>query len=200
MKRIICMILLANLVMVARSQTEKGRFIYGGSVMVNNQFATPSIGLPNFFSATLAPQFGYFPVKNLAIMGRLSIGYAGDFKTNSNWNYGFGPELRYYVGKSNIKFYAFTYVVPSGSSVRVLFETNTYDSRNFVLSTGTGGGLAIFPNHDFAVNIGLSFNTFSSFRVYPAGPPTVYDNVNQFSVGLNVSFNGLFSLKPKEKK
>lgn len=157
----------------ASSQTEKGTHIYGGGLSLQS---LPYYGM----SFSFTPMYGYFPVNNFGIIGKLNVIFSPYY--SGGLQYGGGPELRYYVGGEKVKFFVFGNAIPGAC-----FTGGNY--HLFTISTGGGPGLAVFPTSGFAVNVAMELGYNRNYQYSQGG----------FVLGLNTSFTGLFSPKRKEK-
>jgi outer membrane protein W len=99
MKYIYTLILLFFLHLQGFSQTEKKSWLIGGS-------ANGAIHLNTYkyYSYGIAPQVGYFLFNNFAVglTPYCSFGYYSNSKSSA---VGIGPFLRYYLGKSKVRFF-----------------------------------------------------------------------------------------------
>ena len=152
MRKIIAVILLANILYTVNAQTEKGDWIVGGRVDLNTG--------ENSTQIRFNPGAGIFVIDNLAIGGNFGIDYAksGDLKTTT---FGVGPFARYYFTKSNAKplvHTAFNYI---SSKAKGPSTSITNNGINFLAA----GGVALFINPNVAVEIlaGYSHTKYKDF-------------------------------------
>lgn len=158
----------------SNAQTEKGRFIYGGTLYANTT-ATGS----GYVNMGIQPQFGGFPVKNFAIIGllHLSVGYNNLVQYGYGVSIGAGPELRYYAGGEKVKFCLNANALPM------------FNGSSFAIQGGGGPGVAIFPNSNISINTSLFVGAYrGTFNHY--SPPAVL-------ISFSTVINGLFGGKPK---
>ena len=90
------------------AQTEKGKYLVGGSADISLSFQ----GKNNNFNLSLSPQFGAFVVRGLVIGGRYSFIISGsttfdnnkkEYVSTTTFSSGIGPLVRYYIGKKQLK-------------------------------------------------------------------------------------------------
>ena len=159
----------------SNAQTEKGRFIYGGTLYAN----TNVIG-GNSVSIGIQPQFGVFPVKNFAVLGILhfSLGYTTLSPYYYGINVGAGPELRYYAGGEKVKFFVHANVIPHLSQI---------GGSYFAIHGGGGPGVSMFPNSNISINTSLFFAGYRMFG----------NSHGNLMISFTTVINGLFGGKPK---
>lgn len=173
-------ILLAVIAMNLSAQTEKGKFLVGGSGDVSISFT----GKNNSFNMSLSPQFSVFVVKGFAIGARYSFGINAtktysyskqEYVSVSTFSSGIGPILRGYIGKKPLKA-----VLAAGAN----YLTSTTLRKNDI--TGASGynatgfvGAAYFFNPHTSVEFGV----YVTNTGYQKQLPTTRGG---FSVGLFV--------------
>jgi len=90
------------------AQTEKGKYLVGGSADMSMSFQGKNSG----FNMSLTPQFAAFVVRGLAIGGRYSFGISSsknfdfnkkEYLSTTTFTSGIGPLIRYYLGKKPLK-------------------------------------------------------------------------------------------------
>ena len=81
-------------VLGASAQLQKGSTLVGGGI------GNMAFGLGNggHFDVRLTPRIGYFIQDNIAVGGKVDLGYQGQ-KNNNTFNYGLNAFGRYYFGK-----------------------------------------------------------------------------------------------------
>jgi len=153
------------------AQTMKGDALIGGTANFGSQFIQDS---DDVFFINLNPNYGKFVADNLAIGGKLGLGFA-KLDDNSNTNFSFLPFGRYYFGEPEvIRFYA-----DVGMGLVLLNSKNNFGSNSenaFQFQLGAGAAYFIADNVslDFLIafnNVGgdiddkrLSFNF--GFQIY----------------------------------
>ena len=171
------------------AQTEKGKYLVGGSADISMSFQGKNSG----FNMSLTPQFGAFVVRGLAIGGRYSIGISSsknydfnkkEYVSTTTFTSGIGPLVRYYIGKKQLKG-----VIAASAN----YLTSTTLRKNNVSGTSgfnaTGSvGIAYFLNPLLSLETAFYVTTTS----YEKQLPTVRGG---FSVGLFVFLDN----KKKEK-
>lgn len=155
MKKLL-IIFLTFLSVATFAQTEKGKYLVGGSADMSMSFQ----GKNNSFNMSISPQFSAFVIRGLAIGARYSFGISAS-KTYSNskheyvstttFSSGIGPLIRGYVGKKQLKG-----VFSAGAN----YLTSTTLTKNNV--SGTSGynvtgfvGAAYFFNTLLSLEFGL---------------------------------------------
>ena len=131
-------ILLLTIALQSTAQTEKGNIMTGGQLSLQTN--------KNSSSFVLNPNFGYFVGNNLALGGNLSLDFAKQGTVSAS-EFGIGPFMRYYIGKSQTKpFLVFTadYLTQSVKTSTAKISTSGY---GFLL----GMGFAAFLNRNVAV-------------------------------------------------
>jgi len=154
-------------------QTDKGSHLAGGTINFNNTFSSSS-QLPNFFSASLNPNYGYFFANNLAIGGILSLTY-GTESSKSTQQFSLSPFVRYYIGPPKA-FMVFAYG-SAGGGQRYNSELKKVGSYNF----GIGPGADYFVNKHVAFEALLTYN---GYKLNNSGLP----NYNGYTGGINLLF------------
>ena len=140
----------------AFSQTEKGSTMVGGALNLQTTKHNSS------FAVT--PNIGFFAANNFAVGGTLNLNFSkqGDVK---NTQFGVGPFLRYYLGKTQTK----PFIMTEGN-----FLSSNYESTDPVTNVKTktkangvgflvGLGFAAFVNEVVAVE-GLTGYNYSDFK------------------------------------
>jgi len=138
------------------AQTEKGKYLVGGSADMSMAFQ----GKNNSFNMSLSPQFSAFVTKGLAIGARYSFGISAsktfnnstqEYVSTTTFTSGIGPLIRGYVGKKQLKG-----VFAAGAN----YLTSTTLRKNNV--SGTSGynvtgfaGAAYFFNPLLSLEFGL---------------------------------------------
>lgn len=132
-----------------KAQTEQADWMVGGNFELNTTSNT---------TVSLTPTAGYFFLNNLAAGGTLNFLYSkvGDDKTTA---FGFGPFVRYYFGKNNLKPFAHTeYLFTSYKLEGPGFSSTTNGGDFFI-----GPGLAAFVNENVAIEtlVGYANSNYS---------------------------------------
>lgn len=158
------------LLAVSNAQTEQHKVMVGGSADMWWQGTGDKKRNQDVrrFLLNIAPSFGYFVIKNLAIGGRYSFGISTvrsyNFNKNryeavSTFTSVIGPLAKYYIGKKALKGFVSahaSYVVQT-----VLRRGNVTNKNGF--NTGGSVGLAYFINPHVAIETG-AFLTASGFK------------------------------------
>ena len=160
MKNFFLIICLCFLSFSAFSQTEKGSFLIGGS---------GNASIPNFknyqYNLNVSPTAGYFVCNNFALGISPSGSYRHSFNTGifREWssNMGIGPLVRYYIGKSKLRFFANGGINYSHAS----YVTKYFDGRpddNFTQHYNTfnehvGIGIVYFINNFIGLEASLQY-------------------------------------------
>lgn len=153
------------------SQTMEGDALIGGTANFGSQFIENSDDL---FFINLNPNYGKFVADNIAVGGRLGLGF-GKLNEISNTNFSFLPFGRYYFGEPEvIRFYA-----DVGAGLFLInnkgpFGSNSANAFQFQIGVGAAYFVAKNVSLDFLIafnNIGgdiddkrLSFNF--GFQIY----------------------------------
>ena len=150
MKKILLVISSALMAIASvQGQTEKEDWMVGGNFELNTT---------NNTTISLTPSAGYFFLNNLAAGGTLNFLYnkIGNDKTTG---FGFGPFVRYYFGKNNLKPFAHT---------EYLFTSIKFEGPGFSSTTNGGDffigpGLAAFVNEHVAIEtlVGYANSNYS---------------------------------------
>lgn len=189
---LLAILLVAGLALNA--QTEKGRFLIGGSADVSSSMQATSNGhTTRGFNLSIAPSFGVFVVKGFAIGGRYSLGVtnskvydvkAGEYKSTLTFTSAIGPLLKYYLGKKALKGVA---------SANAAYLTSV-TLRNGGSVSGTDGfsvtgflGMAFFLNPHISLESGL----YVTGQGYKKQLPLT-------RIGFSVGFFALLDKKKKE--
>lgn len=140
----------------AISQTEKGSTLVGGALSLQTT--------KNNSNFSVTPNIGFFAANNFAMGGALNLNFSkiGDVKNNQ---FGVGPYLRYYFGKTQTK----PFLLTEGSFLSAKYET--FDPlTNVKTKTSSNGvgflvglGFAAFVNDVVAVE-GLTGYNYSDFK------------------------------------
>lgn len=162
---------------VERRYTGKGRFLYGASVSLlwpHGQLSTFQVGV--------LPEFGFFPAKNFAIIGKLYSSFGASTITNQFvFNVGGGPELRYYIGKSSFKFYIYGNAIP---------HYTYFNQPGFGIIAGGGPGFPFFTGAGFSITPALYGGIYRTTLIDAPQP----------ILALSLVFNGFFSKKNSNEK
>ncbi|WP_406827321.1 outer membrane beta-barrel protein [Pedobacter sp. KACC 23697] len=188
-KQLLTLVAICAIAMGANAQTEKGDNLIGGSIGFNNSKQKPlnstnTFSTGNSKSFNIAPRFGHFFGKNLAL--GLQIGYGGN-KSESQSTYFLGsgspqfinsvdkshsfnviPYLRYYVdivhkfkffGQANVgmAFGKSTYNLTSSGNY--ITETTHYKTTYYQASINPG--FAFFPTKKWAVELSFPLLAYS---------------------------------------
>ncbi len=200
MKKIVLALTLFTSGFFAEAQTEKGRFLLGGSS--NFSFGTASTKIDsnnpdivdpgrNIF-ASLNPRMGFFIIDNLVVGASVPTSFNfsdGDFGDSRSFGLALGPFVRYYLGSGALR-----PLVEAGTTIgfqNSRFTNNldeTTKTTNNTLSTQAGVGAAYFINDNISID-GLF--GFQSDRQKPDNNP---DNlvITSNRWGLNVGLTILF--------
>ncbi|MBL0309066.1 MAG: hypothetical protein IPP77_05120 [Bacteroidetes bacterium] len=151
------------------SPVARGRYIIGGAADLSNTFQKNN----GKFNLSLAPSFGIFVFKGLAIGGRYSFAI-GTFKTfdavkNKNvttttFTSFVGPLLKYYYGKSQLKGLI---AAQGGYSVYTALKGTDVSNYNG-FAFGASVGMAHFFNPHLALETSLYFNTTGYEKQFPS--------------------------------
>ncbi|HWB62881.1 MAG TPA: hypothetical protein VG603_05165 [Chitinophagales bacterium] len=140
----------------AYSQTEKGRYMVGGSGDISESFN----GVNSNFNFSLSPSFGVFVVKNFAVGGIYSftIGGAhtynvkkGEYVNATTFTAGIGPQLKYFLGKKAVKGFA------SASAAYAVYTRLSQGDVTNLNGFSVGGmlGVAYFFNNYISLETGF---------------------------------------------
>ena len=152
----------------AYSQYNQGRMLVGGSLSFStvtdktkDSGTTTTLGKSTDFS--LAPQFGYFVIDNLAVGAGLDIGlgkWKDEFDSDDNWNYSsieLIPFVRYYL-KQNIFFQG---MIGVGSQKNKYGSANTTEYKDAIFSWSLAAGYAYFLTDNVAVEPIIGYGSTS---------------------------------------
>lgn len=135
-------------------QTEKGATIVGGALSLQTT--------KNNSNFAVNPNIGFFPANNFAVGGALNLNFSkqGDVKNNQ---FGIGPYIRYYFGKSQTK----PFFNLEGNYLNSKYETTDNGIKKTINTNGFGFliglGFAAFVNDVVAVE-GLTGYNYSDFK------------------------------------
>lgn len=162
---------------VERRYTGKGRCLYGASVSLlwpHGQLSTFQFGFQ--------PEFGFFPFRNFAVMGKIHTSFGASTLTDKFvFNIGAGPELRYYIGKASFKFYLYGNAIP---------HYTYFNQPGFGIITGGGPGFSFFTGPRFSFNLALYGGVYRTTLI----------DATQPILALSFVFNGFFSKKKQNDK
>lgn len=141
------------------SQVEKGRYLIGGAVDISYTIQEEQRN----FNMTIAPAFGVFVVKGLAIGGRYAFGVGSRriynnkeerYMPATTFTTAIGPRISYYIGKKPLK----GLVSAHGSyTVYTRLYDGDVDNRNG-FQTGGFLGMAYFFNPNLSLETGAYIN------------------------------------------
>lgn len=188
------------------AQTEKGKFLVGNgySVSITSAKTTNFAGTSNSYlykkkkSTIIEPETGYFILNNLALGIQFLYNYQKEstFFTNGTTPQDYDyerisaliPFFIYYVGKNQIKPYLTAGIGPgwrkSGYSI---FREPEITQKNKLLTSGYGGGIAVFINKNVSVDFGMTYNKSTIFykEELQGGNYNEWKNVTS---GTNITF------------
>lgn len=140
----------------ATAQTERGRFLIGGSADISSARQ----GKNSNFNLGLSPSFGVFVVKGFAIGGRYSFAVSSNrnfdnkqlkYITTTTFTSGIGPQFKYYPGKKQLKgLISFTPLYTTSTTLR---EKNVSGTNGFNISGNAG--IAYFLNNNISLEAGI---------------------------------------------
>ena len=160
MKKILSFIAFILLLSIyGQAQVERGRYLVGGNIDISEMLQGKNSG----FNMALAPSFGVFVIKGLAIGAKYSFAITNTHNfSNSSHKYtntttfatGIGPTIKYYYGKKSLKGVV-------SANVNYLTST-TFRKTNSTSISGTSGfsaigllGMAYFFNPHISLESGL---------------------------------------------
>jgi len=155
------------------SQTEKGKFVLGGDTKLSFASAKVSQGTQYYETGSskvqsfeFTPQFGFFPVKDLAL--GLGIRYSYD-KTTISYNeykstsFYLLPYIQLYFGNSNVKPFLFASAgIGTGTNVETGYNSGWDNTKKSLFLYEAGGGFAIFANDMVSVELGIAYSAGTS--------------------------------------
>lgn len=112
------------------AQTEEGVWMVGGSISFNTG--------DNNTTIDLSPSAAYFVMRNLAVGGNFSLSYS-KLGQNKTTQFGVGPLVRYYFGKTNIKPFVHGEFGIVSQKFKFPNSSNTENGINFLLALGLAG-------------------------------------------------------------
>ncbi|MFN8286996.1 MAG: hypothetical protein U0V74_09605 [Chitinophagales bacterium] len=136
----------------AFGQTERGRFILGGSADIS----AARQGRNSSFNMAVAPSFGVFVVKGLVIGGRYSFGVGNtknyDYKqskyiSTTTFTSAIGPLIKYYPGKKQLK--GLITLNGAYTTSTTLREKSVSGTNGFI--AGGSAGIAYFINNNLSI-------------------------------------------------
>lgn len=154
--RKLLLVLLTIVTLNAYAQTDKGTIMAGGQI----SFSTTK----NASNFKLNPNFGYFVGDNLALGGNLNFDFAKQGTVSAN-EFGIGPFVRYYFGKSDAK----PFVVFNGDYLTQTIKTSTDKISTSGYGFLLGLGFAAFLNRNVAVEGIAGYNYKDYTNVEGAG-------------------------------
>ena len=131
-------VLLLLLSLNSLGQTEKGNIMTGGQLSLQTN--------KNSSSFQLNPNFGYFVGNNLALGGHVTLDF-GKQGTISASEFGVGPFMRYYIGKTQTK----PFLIFTADYLTQSYKTSTQKITNSGYGFLLGMGFAAFLNRNVAV-------------------------------------------------
>ncbi len=169
------------------AQTEKGRFLIGGSADISEIFQ----GTTSTFNMSLAPSFGVFVVKGLAVGGRYVFGVGSvrtldtkknEYSVTTTFTSQAGLNLKYYLGKKALKGVA---SVTGAYVVTTVLKKNSISNLDGFAVTGLLG-MAYFFNPHISLETGMYLSA-SGFK----------SQLPSSRIGFSV---GLFAFLDKKKQ
>jgi len=171
----------------ASAQTERGRFLIGGSADISSTYESNT----SRFNLSLAPTFGVFVVKSLAIGARYSFGISGykayDASVSKEvsvtaFTTQIGPTIKYYPGKKSLK----GVISANGGyvSYAAFIGSKTFNTNGFV--AGGSAGIAHFFNQHISLETVLYANVSGFHNQHP---------VSRFGFSI-----GIFAFLDKKKQ
>ncbi|MBW6537704.1 MAG: outer membrane beta-barrel protein [Mariniphaga sp.] len=175
MKSIVTLALLIVLFSTVTAQTEKGKFLLGGSSNFTATFLKSQTETENYESDPVSastiefsPQFGYFVVNGLAIGLDVPISFStekddGDKFKTSTWLV--GPFVRSYLGGQNVKPFLQASIGFGKSKYDSNYEYIHYpdDITKFDLfGYEAGGGISMFINQHVAFDVAVGYASVRS--------------------------------------
>lgn len=136
--RKILILALAALSFQAQAQTDKGTVMAGGQLSLTTN--------KNASSFRLNPNVGFFVGDNLALGGNIRFDFSKAGTVSAN-EFGIGPFMRYYFGKSQAK----PFLVFSADYLTNKVKTSTAEISNSGYGFLLGLGFAAFLNRNVAI-------------------------------------------------
>ncbi len=188
MKKLLA-VLFAFFSVTSFAQTEKGKYLVGGSADMSMSFT----GINNSFNMSLSPQFSAFVTKGLAIGARYSFGISAsktfdnnkqEYVSVSTFTSGIGPLIRGYVGKKQLKG-----VFAAGANY---LTTTTLRKNNVSGTSGYNATAFVGAAYFFNPLLSLEFGLYVTNTGYQKRLSTTRG-------GLSVGFFVFLDNKKKEK-
>lgn len=155
------------------AQTEKGKFVLGGDTKLSFASAKVSQGTQYYETGSskvqsfeFTPQFGFFPVKDLAL--GLGIRYSYDNTTISyneykSTSFYLLPYAQLYFGNSNVKPFLFASAgIGTGTNVETGYNSSWDNTKKSLFLYEAGGGFAIFANDMVSIELGIAYSAGTS--------------------------------------
>jgi len=167
-KLLLSLVAVAGLVYGANAQTEKGKFIVGGSVGFNSSKVEGAAKANTSFN--VVPSFGYFVSNNVAV--GTGVGYTYNKNISSfrlSQAFVVAPTARYYVGLSDqFKFFG-QLAVPMAFGNSKFIDANGVEGNKLETTTSIGvnvaPGFAFFPTKKVSIEVsvnGLGYNNLTA--------------------------------------
>ena len=143
----------------SQCQTEKGKFLLGGSFGIKISSHTNSSSGLEYTENTLniSPEISFFLIKNLSIGIGVPYNHTSAVFGGNGWKFngiGYNVSARYYIGSKNIKPFAIAKVGRYHSKT----STSNSEFKFSHLFLDLGGGFAFFARKK------VSFNIYGGYR------------------------------------
>ena len=165
---VLSIVALVTFSFAAQAQTEKGRFLIGGTAGFNNR----SINGNGITTFNLSPNVGYFIIDNLAIGAQLQLTVrSGEGDFNDETSFGFTPFVRYYFADAGpARFFG---------QGRIGFGSTKFaNNADSYFTFGLGAGVDFFLNDNVALE---AFLGYVNQKFQEANDP-----INQFGLNIGV--------------